>query len=129
MKRRFLIKTNADAPYFVREFESLIFDGPHEVVVQPFRKRISDDKRAVLHILLRALADHTGYTVGGLKAILAQDGQWPLDTVEWKGKQRRVRKETMDLTDEECRDLIVVVEGLCIDMGIQLGHGNWEDET
>lgn len=127
MKRRFLIKTNADAPYFVREFESLIFDGPHEVIVQPFQKRISASKQAVLHVLLRALADHTGYSVGGLKALLAQDGEWPLETLSWKGKTRKVRKETMSLTDEETHKLIATVEQLCIDMGVQFApRDNWQ---
>jgi hypothetical protein len=105
-------------------------DGPvHELVLRPFEKRMDDAKRSVLHLMLRALAEHTGYSMDDLKAMLAQDGEWPIVEKEWRGKVRRVRKPTMDLTVDESKQLIAAVESICANEGVSWGKvGNYQDE-
>lgn len=130
MNRRFLLTSRASLAAALADLADYQVDTahPHELVLRPFEKRMDDAKRSVLHLMLRALAEHTGYSVDDLKAILAQEGEWPLVVREWRGKMRRTRKPTMDLTVDEAKELIATVESICANEGVSWGRADhWTD--
>ena len=129
MNRRFLITSPHALSMALSELAGFQVEGPaHEIVLRPFEKLIEPGKQSVLHLMLRALSLHTGHSVDELKAMLAQDGEWPLIVKEWRGKSRRVRKPTMQLTEAEARGVMATVEQICIDQGVSWGRAdNWQD--
>ena len=130
MNRRFLLTSRAALSAALAEFAEYQVDAkhPHELVLRPFEKRMDDAKRSVLHLMLRALSQHTGYSIDELKAMLAQDGEWPVVSKEWRGKVRRVRKPTMELTAAESKQVIAAVEAICASEGVSWGRAeNWSD--
>lgn len=130
MNRRFLITTPHALSMALSELAAYQTDGIiHEIVLRPFEKRMDDAKRSVLHLMLRALSQHTGYSMDELKAMLAQDGEWPVVSKEWRGKVRRVRKPTMDLTLDEAKEVIAAVEAICANEGVSWGRAeHWPDD-
>lgn len=130
MNRRFLLTSRASLAAALADLADYQVDTahPHELVLRPFENKIDAAKRSVLHIMLRALAAHTGHSVKELKDWMAFDGEWPMVDKAWRGKVRRSRKLTEDLTQDETKELIAAVESICASEGVSWGRAdNWTD--
>lgn len=132
MKRHFLAQTSTVLPKIARELESLTLDGPHEVIVQPFQKRISDPQRAVLHSMIRDIARAANCSEATAKHEM-KSGQvtgieWPVELKQGLTGERLVPVDTMKLTPKQTNDLIDQIGAYGSEHGVEWSRvEHWED--
>jgi hypothetical protein len=121
---RLSINTPSDRGRVAQEILALTVTHPLEVNIRRAVKRLTDAKRAKIHIVLRAAAHHFGYSESAMKQY-AKAGE--LDGVDWP----RVVEEgglgaidapmdTMDLPDKDAEVLLIQLEAWAANAGVPL---------
>lgn len=89
------------------------FAKPMIISIRPFESVRSIDQNAKIHVMIRALAEHTGYSENEMKLIVkSQYGPYKRVYVKHKDEattsplSREIPKSTTEYTRPECSDFI-----------------------
>lgn len=94
----------------------LNFEKPLEVIVKPFRAKRSLDQNAKMHVMIRELADHIGYSQTELKDYLKSE-YGPTKTIQIGDKQRVIPMSTAEYNRAEAAEIIEILYMLGAECG------------
>jgi hypothetical protein len=96
--------------------QSMNFGSPMEVVVKPFRSRRSLDQNAKMHVMIRDLAAHLGYTQSELKDYLKHE-YGPTKTLQIGETQKVIPLSTSEYNRAEAGEIIEILYMLGAECG------------
>ena len=120
---RLYVASQMTLPRAIQEIAALTITHPVEITVKRAERRMTDAKRARLHIAIRDCARHFGYSEDGFKALLKR-GEVP--GVTWPGSVEEGAlggvyraKKTMGLTRDEAEQVLLEIEVFGSEHGVE----------
>lgn len=117
MSMRFVVRNTQQIAHALEQFQAkMIPDRPYEVWMKPFRQRRSLDQNAKMHVMIRELAKHLGYSESELKdALKSEYGEKAVMHVG--GREMTVPKSTTDYDVKEAGEMIEIIQMIAAETG------------
>lgn len=131
--RQLFVANQAVLGRAVQEIAALTVTHPIVIEVKRHEKRLTDAKRAKIHLALRAIAHHFGYSESSMKS-LAKRGElpgvdWPMAVEEGGLGSMTLPVDTMDLADKDAEVLLIQLEAFAAESGVEMdAHETMETE-
>jgi hypothetical protein len=113
---RAVVRSKLEAANWV-SFKSNMVDGrPYEIQVKPFKRKRTLDQNAKMHVMMRELAAHIGYSDSEFKDFVKLE-YGPKQVSRIGDKDYLLPKSTRDYNVAECGEIIEILYMLAAECG------------
>lgn len=95
---------------------AMVHGKPYEVWIRPFKQRRSLDQNAKMHVMIRELAKHIGYSESEMKNVLKSE-YGPVHSVRIGDRDIVVPKSTADYDRAQAGEMIELIQMLGAETG------------
>lgn len=121
---RGVVRSREEAAFWC-EWRSGMIDGkPYSVEVRPFKPKRTLDQNAKMHVMIRELATHIGYSDSELKDFLKAE-YGPTKTIQIGESQKAIPVSTSEYNRTEAGEMIEILYML----GAECGYAFQEPEN
>lgn len=96
--------------------QKMVPGKPYEVWIRPFKARRSLDQNAKMHVMIRELGKHLGYSEAEMKDVVKNE-YGPKRTVRVGDRDHVIPKSTADYNVEEAGEMIEVLHMIGAETG------------